>query len=287
MSARTDHPHDPISFTALKVLQQRARFSSIEGCRDMARAAGIRWHTPWYRAVLRRIAGGKTASADYLQLRHDALSAALLDYPGCAVLEFAAGFGTRGVSEHARREAYVETDLAAIQRHKVAAVTRLLGTPLPARLQFRAVNVTQAGDMAAIGDFVTTLPLTRPLVLVHEGLLMYLDAGEQALVRDQMAALLARLPAGSAWLTSDFSERNTDQTLVQRLLSRRLGGRIGRGMTYFRDNRQVDDFLAVAGLQAEWLANPVAATEPGRHALAEGFRVHRITQRAPPAAAAT
>src|SRR5262245_10175588 len=103
----SDADHDPISYTALKVLQQRARYSSIPMCREMAEAAGVPWRSSWLRTTLRTLAGGKSGSARYLQLRHEALSRALEPHRGCAVLELASGFGTRGVLESREREAYI------------------------------------------------------------------------------------------------------------------------------------------------------------------------------------
>ena len=160
--------------------------------------------------------------------------------------------------------------------HKIL-IRYLLGDPLPAKLHFRPVNATRPEDMDNIQTYLLGLQLTRPLVIIHEGLLMYFTAQEQAFLRDRIAALLSSLPHGGVWLTPDFSERNTDQTWLQRLLSRQLGGKIGRTMNYFSDNAQVNDFLARGGLVAEWLPNLVPVTQGARHAAAEGFRVHRIT----------
>src|ERR1700675_2034704 len=120
-----DLKHDPISYTALKVLQQRARSCTIPMCREMAEAAGIPWQSSFPRRILRKIVGGKAQSAAYLQLRHDAMTHALRSYPEYAILELAAGFGTRGVLEAANREAYIETDLLNLLRRKEKVVAKL------------------------------------------------------------------------------------------------------------------------------------------------------------------
>ena len=121
----SDQNHDPISYTALKVLQQRARTCTIPMCREMAEAAGIPWQSSWPRKALRSIIGGKAQSGLYLQLRYDAMSKALEEYQGCAILELAAGLGTRGVLESPSREAYIETDLENLLRRKESVVGRL------------------------------------------------------------------------------------------------------------------------------------------------------------------
>src|SRR4051812_47090790 len=120
-----DPDHDAISYTALKVLQQRARNCSIPMCREMADAAGIPWRSGWPRRAVRSLIGGKTQSGLYLQLRYDAMSRALREHAGWPVLEFAAGFTTRGVLESPAREAYIETDLRGLLERKEKVVRTL------------------------------------------------------------------------------------------------------------------------------------------------------------------
>lgn len=277
-----DPDHDAISYTALKVLQQRARHCEIPMCVAMAEAAGIPWRTGRLASALKKLVGGKTQSGLYLQLRHDALSRALDDYPGCAVVELAAGFGTRGVVEHRQREAYIETDLGALLARKQQVVRKLGGGRIAPNHHFLPVNATSRGDADRLGEFVSGLGLTRPIAILHEGLLMYFSDEEQASVRDNIRALMARHKPGAVWLTPDFSERDIDRTLVQRLMSLRLGRRVGRRLNYFADEASVASFLRAGGLQGERLPNIVEPSDPARHEYAEFFRVHRITMRGNP-----
>ena len=269
-----DTQHDPISYTALKVLQQRARYSNIPMCREMAQAAGVPWREGGLRAALRKLVGGKSGSARYLQLRHDALSRALEPHRGWAVLELAAGFGTRGVVESAQRAAYIETDLQNLVMLKERAVRALRnGAPAPNH-HFRALNVTSPAELDAVAAYVRSLGLERPLAILHEGLLMYFSPQEQAVVRDGIARLMRGHRPGAVWLTTDFSERDIDQGPLQRLLSLKLRGRVKRRLNYFADNAAVERFLAEGGLRAEWLPGAAGAAD---RAYAEYFRAHRIT----------
>jgi O-methyltransferase involved in polyketide biosynthesis len=271
-----DPDHDPISYTALKVLQQRARTCTIPMCREMAEAAGIPWQSAWPRKLLRKIVGGKAQSGAYLQLRYDAMTHALESYPDYAVLELAAGFGTRGVLEAAKREAYIETDLLNLLRRKETVVAKLNGTSVPNHY-FHPVNVTDRGEMESIGNFVNGLNLQKPIVIIHEGLLMYFNQKEQELVRDNIAHLMRSHKPGAIWLTPDFSERNIDQTFLQKLMSLKLRGHVRRQLNYFTDNDAVVRFLNAGGLDCEWLPNSVDPANSGTRAYAEYFRIHRIT----------
>ena len=271
--------HDAISYTALKVLQQRARNCTIPMCREMAEAAGISWKSGWVRERLRALIGGKVRSGLYLQLRHDAISRALDDYPGCAILELAAGFGTRGVVEHPHRQAYIETELHDLLARKKEVVRRLGHGRIAPNHHFLPLNVTSAGDMQRAGDFIAGLGLTKPVAVIHEGLLMYLSAQEQEQVRDGIRGLMQSHKPGVVWLTPDFSERNIDHTLLQRLMSFRLGQRVGRRLSYFPDNDAVVRFLKAGNLDCEWLPNIAGAADVRTRNYAEYFRVHRITMR--------
>ena len=274
-----DLSHDPISYTAIKVLQQRARNCSIPLCREMADAAGIPWQSSWPRRMVRKLVGGKFNSGLYLQLRYDAMSRALQAYGGCAVLELAGGLGTRGVLESPQREAYIETDLANLIAVKSEVVRKLLRENLRANHYFRAVNVTRADDMRSIGEFVRSLRLTRPLLIIHEGLLMYFSAEEQRALRDSIAQLMAKHEPGGVWLTSDFSERDLDSTPLQKLMSLRLSSQVKRRLSYFPDNEAVLRFLAEGGLKGELLVDPLPHLDRGTQNYAEKFRIHRITLR--------
>jgi Leucine carboxyl methyltransferase len=271
-----DLDHDPISYTALKVLQQRARTCTIPMCREMAEAAGIPWQSTWPRKVLRKIVGGKAQSGAYLQLRYDAMTHALKSYPDYAVLELAAGFGTRGVLEASKREAYIETDLQNLLRRKEKVVAKLSGTTA-ANHYFHPVNVTDRGEMESIGSFVSGLNLQKPIVIIHEGLLMYFNEQEQEIVRDNIARLMRSHKPGALWLTPDFSERNIDQTFLQKLMSLKLRGHVGRQLNYFTDNDAVVRFLLAGGLDCEWLPNSVDPANSSSRAYAEYFRIHRIS----------
>jgi len=276
-AGRDASDYDAISYTALKVLQQRARDCEIPMCRELADAAGIPWQTSWLRSTLKRLIGGKVQSGLYLQLRHDAISRALEAYAGCAVLELSAGYGTRGINECSAREAYIETDLPSLVLRKAELVGRVRDGNTVPNHYFSALNVMERSDFDAMQDFVGRLGLSKPLVIIHEGLLMYFNDQELETVRDGISRLMRSQAQGAVWLTPDFSERDIDQRLGQRLLSLKLRRRVGRRLNYFSDNDAVEKFLKNGGLRCDWLPSPFSGRDRAARDYAEFFRVHRIT----------
>jgi len=208
------------------------------------------------------------------------MSKALEDYPGCAVLELAAGLGTRGVLESPSREAYIETDLESLLSVKQKVVDKLVGEGARANHYFRPVNVTKVDDMNRIEKFLGELKLSRPIAIIHEGLLMYFNEQEQRTVRDSIARLIANHKPGGVWLTSDFSERDLDKTSLQKLMSTRLSNQVGRKLNYFADNDSVVQFLSEGDLRCEWIPNNLPQLNATARAYAENFRIHRITVKA-------
>jgi O-methyltransferase involved in polyketide biosynthesis len=122
------------------------------------------------------------------------------------------------------------------------------------------------------------LRLNKPLVVVHEGILMYLDEAEQRLVRDNIRSFLRDHSPDGAWITTDFSERDLDQGLLQRLMTHLLVRRVRRPFNRFPNVDSVGRFLSAADLAFELLPSPNANdSDPSARALAESFRAWRIS----------
>ncbi len=248
----------PVSYTAEKILQKRAYYTTIPHARAMAEALGIRWQVSGLRALARRLVWGDVLAGGYLQCRYDAISAALHGCEGWAVLEVAAGFSTRGIAEVGGREAFLETDLPDLIARKPALVAAIAGPPGP-KHHFATLNLCARADVEAVGRRLADLRLRQPLAVVHEGLWMYLDPTEQRLARDHVRWLLATHSPQGVWITPDFSERDRPGTFAQRLLTRRLVRRTQREFHRFAAAEQVHEFLREGGLRGEQLPNLRAA----------------------------
>jgi O-methyltransferase involved in polyketide biosynthesis len=273
-----DPKYDPISYTARKILEARARYTRIPHVQEMADALQVPWRASPLRDGVRSFVWGELRSGRYLQLRYDAISAALQAYPRAAVLEIAAGYSTRGMDEAGSRQLYVESDLGALIATKRQIVSTLRGEPA-ANHRFLAFDVCSAEATRSVLAELERCALTEPLVVIHEGLLMYLDSAEQQAARDHIAALLREAsPAGGAWITTDFSERELDETLLQRLMSRKLNRRVERRMNYFADDAAAQKFLAEGGLRCTRHPVPVAGSSDAElHRIAANFAAYTIT----------
>ncbi|MFY9343094.1 MAG: class I SAM-dependent methyltransferase [Planctomycetota bacterium] len=267
---------DPVSFTAGKILQKRAYYTAIPHARQMAEALGVPWRVSPLRALARRLVWGDVGAGRYLQFRYDAISDALRGCSGWGVLEVAAGYSTRGIAECGEREVYVESDLPKLIAQKPALVAAIAGSAR-ANHHFLALDVCSRPDIEAVGTVLARCRLTRPLAVVHEGLLMYLDHDEQRRARDHIRWLLATHSPQGAWITTDFSERDQRERLLPRLLNRRLVNRVERPFHRFASDDAVHQFLRAGGLRGDQLANLRAGdADPAVRNCAEHLRAWRI-----------
>jgi O-methyltransferase involved in polyketide biosynthesis len=273
----TSGDYDEISYTAIKVLQKRARYTTIPFSQEMADAAGVP-RVSAARAWAQRCVWGRVRAGFYLQVRHDAISAALAAHPESAVLEIGAGYTTRGLAEAAAREAYIESDLPSLIARKRALVEAALGRAPGRNHHFVPFNACSRADAEAVRGLVLGLRLRRPLAVVNEGILMYLDDGEQQAFRDNVRLLLSACAPAGAWITTDLSERDGGETVVQRWLNHRLTRRLGRPFSRFPSDDAVHAFLAEGGLRGRKLASVAGPdADADVRAVAERFRAWRIT----------
>jgi O-methyltransferase involved in polyketide biosynthesis len=199
---------------------------------------------------------------------------------GAPVLEIGSGFSPRGIAEATAREAYIESDLPEMLAAKRRVVASVLASSIPVNHHFVPFNACSTDDADRIVDYIRSLALERPLAVVNEGILMYLTADEQRVFRDNIRHILTRCSPRGAWITTDFSERDYEDTLLQRLMTRRLARRVQRRFNRFQSDEDVRTYLAEAGLVGEKLTPPLP-TEASRDVrdVIESFRAWRISVR--------
>jgi O-methyltransferase involved in polyketide biosynthesis len=139
----------------------------------------------------------------HVELRARSLDEAL-DLTGeSRILELASGFSFRGLARAARPEVhYVDSDLPDVVELKTALLAKLAVTSLAGTYRIEALD---ALDPEAFLRVVDSLP-AGPLAIVHEGLLMYLDAVEKARLASTIRAVLRA--RGGVWITGDVHVRS-------------------------------------------------------------------------------
>ena len=115
------------------------------------------------------------------------------------ILELSSGFSFRGLAIAAHRPVYyVDTDLPEVIETKRQLVSALGAAPTPGHYELRPLN---ALDETAFKTIVDSLP-PGELIIVNEGLLMYLDLQE----KQRLGALIRKTlqERGGYWITADI-----------------------------------------------------------------------------------
>jgi O-methyltransferase involved in polyketide biosynthesis len=176
-------------------------------------AADLLWGEQGAEAARAEMA--KTPGLDRLTLhfenRYRSLDEALRTSGATRILELASGLSFRGLAMTTGAAThYVDTDLAEMASTKAGLLGRLQHGPLIGTLRVMALNALDGDAFAAAVEGMPPGPIT----IIHEGLLVYLDAAEKTVLAENVrAALLAR---GGAWITADVYVRRPFEVRMPR-----------------------------------------------------------------------
>jgi O-methyltransferase involved in polyketide biosynthesis len=207
-------------------------------------------------AVARLFAPRAPSLRHGLVQRHVMIDGLTRDHGAGTVLELAAGLSARGLRASADPAvSYVEVDRPEVVARKRALLERSdAGKAALARPNLRFVP----GDVAEV-DLAGLVPAApEPLLVLVEGLLMYLDEAAQARLLQRLAALLA----GRARARLVFDLVPTGEQPPPGLAARALAAiwkRATRGGEFVRDGRKREDVLAMlqaAGFQTVECLSP-------------------------------
>ncbi|HEY1358420.1 MAG TPA: class I SAM-dependent methyltransferase [Thermoleophilaceae bacterium] len=129
----------------------------------------------------------------YLLARHRGIDARLEDWitPGAQILEIAGGLSPRGwrfKRRHGRKIDYVEADLPDMAARKRQALARM-----GAMHRVEDLDVLRPGDLE---ELAATLDPGRPLAIITEGLLSYLDRDDVLDIWRRFAETLSGFSGG-------------------------------------------------------------------------------------------
>jgi len=122
------------------------------------------------------------------------------------VMELSSGFSFRGLNMVQEKNIhYIDTDLGNVIEYKKDLVDKLVGKDIssPGKLEMLTLNVLDENEFNLIVDRFED----GPLVIVNEGLLMYLNSQEKEKLCKIISGVLAR--KGGYWITADIYRRTT------------------------------------------------------------------------------
>ena len=167
------------------------------------------------------------------------------------ILEIASGFSPRGLSMAQNPSfEYVELDLPELMRMKQAIVQRLSqesAVPTPSNFHFAPGNALEMPDLLS-----AVLPFReKPIAVVVEGLLRYLNFQEQTLLARNIHCLLEHF--GGAWITPDITVQkpSPSRDAGEQSLQPEVMGGVNLTITRFSSEADASRFFENLGFSIE------------------------------------
>jgi O-methyltransferase involved in polyketide biosynthesis len=220
--------------------------------------------------------------APLLESRYKSIVQVILKTGVKQVLELASGYSLRGLAMSQDKDIfYVESDLSGVNEEKIKLVVALrakydlidLGNH-----QIVTANALERSDLVAA---TAHLKHDQPLIVVNEGLILYLTAEERATLAGNVRYLLGQF-AGGAWITPDFTTRQLADEVSEhrKRLRKAILGATERELqgAAFDSEQSISDFIGEHGFtgnstyQTDEVTNLVS---PGRLGLS-GQVVERL-----------
>jgi len=144
-----------------------------------------------------------TFYAPMFEARYKSITELIRKSGATQVLELASGYSLRGLdlTAHAGIR-YVETDLAAVVQTKRALLDDLRAAHGIAPSPQHFVTVADALDLEQLRAAAAVLDPAQPVIVLCEGLILYLDQSEAERLASNVHALLDDF--GGTWMTPDF-----------------------------------------------------------------------------------
>jgi O-methyltransferase involved in polyketide biosynthesis len=178
----------------------------------------------------------------------------LLEQPNAQILELAAGLSSRGLylTDKFPDTTYLETDLSEISQTKKDLIQNL--SLQRQNLSFQPLN---ALDAQALYDIIAGFDHSRPLMIVNEGLMNYLNLSEKQKLAESVKSILSEFEG--IWVTPDPALTQERRRQIRLILStyaeneRKTEAMTGQKYDdfSFSDEAAADNFFVQAGFHME------------------------------------
>lgn len=142
--------------------------------------------------------------APQFEARHKLINKLIYQANSDQVLELAAGFSPRGLfMSEENKFNYVEVDLPGVIKEKeqiTKEIAKENNFNLPDNLHFEPGNVLDQETFERATEYFNR---SKPVTIINEGLLRYLNFEEKAIVAKNIHKVLKKF--GGSWITSDIS----------------------------------------------------------------------------------
>ena len=196
----------------------------------------------------------------FIEGRYYSLNDTLSDIDNAFIVEIASGLSPRSLDFSNKKSIlYIETELKGLIELKKKILTEIINQKKMnvKNLFFMSINPLDKKDMDRIGKLYLEKGENKKLIVIHEGLLMYLDKNEKEIFRNNIKYLFKTYSKGGSWLTSDFSriKKKKGEVLGKENIRKRISKVTKRKFDCFESEEKTKKFLKEGGFKSEILSN--------------------------------
>jgi O-methyltransferase involved in polyketide biosynthesis len=245
-------PYERISPTAKFVAYLRT-FTDIPFAKEIAEESGAE---RTYQELADESRESLIRLSPYWEARYKATDRIIMQRGITQILEVAAGLSPRGIAMTKNPDVvYVVTDLPQIldqERAIAEAILSRLNSPRP-NLHFETANALERESLSRAS---TIFGSGRPVAIITEGLLPYLNREEKTVLASNIHEVVSRYRG--VWITSDVHTRQYREATLRldkklRERQNRISSSTGSNLesNLFADENDLQSFFDEAGFQIE------------------------------------
>ena len=196
----------------------------------------------------------------FIEGRYYSLNNALSKIDNAFIVELASGLSPRSLSFLSKKNViYFETELKGLIKIKKKILKEIIiKKDLKSKnLFFMSVNPLNKKEMDELGKIYKKKGNNKKLVIIHEGLLMYLDKKEKTTFLKNIKYLFENYAKDGLWLTPDFSriKNKENEPKGKENIRDKISKITGREFDYFESIKETKNFLKKEGFNSEILPN--------------------------------
>jgi len=190
---------------------------------------------------------------------NEALRQTLRHTKNVLIVELASGLSTRGLNFAGKNIFYMETDLKKLIRLKEKIVIDIINNNRLNKSNhlFMSINPLVKKDVDRIGKYYLKYFANNKMIIIHEGLMMYLNKKEKTIFRDNIKYLFEKYACNGLWLSPDFS-RTMNQFhgfKGKENIRDKISKVTGRNFDYFKSLKEASKFVKDGKLKSRIISN--------------------------------
>lgn len=191
----------------------------------------------------------------FIEGRYHSINQEITNEKDIFLVELGSGLSPRSLQFLDRKDIiYLETDLSPLIDIKKNIVMNIINSnnlKSNEKIIFSRINPLLIKDIHKIGNLYKKFGKNKKMVILNEGLLMYLSKKEKSQIADNINYLLKNYCQSGKWITTDFSRTTGTENVSKGTENIReaIKKTTKREFDYFGSEKEVEEFILAKGFK--------------------------------------